>query len=171
MDYLEAHGTGTELGDPIEVQAAAAVYGEGRAPERPLLLGSVKTNVGHLEAAAGVAGVIKALFAMREGLLPKHLHFETPNPRMDWGRLPVRGDVGGDGVAGGWGSSAACGGEFVRVFGDERAPDFGGLRGWGERGGAGIGCCRCDGNDGTPLPFVAVVGPERAGAVGACGAL
>ena len=90
VDYLEAHGTGTELGDPIEVQAAAAVYGEGRDEGRPLLLGSVKTNIGHLEAAAGVAGVMKTLLAMRRGLIPKHLHFETPNPRMAWARLPVR---------------------------------------------------------------------------------
>ena len=90
VDYLEAHGTGTELGDPIEVQAAAAVYGEGREPERPLLLGSVKTNVGHLEAAAGVAGVVKALLSMRHGRIPPHLHFETPNPRIAWDSLPVR---------------------------------------------------------------------------------
>ena len=90
VDYLEAHGTGTELGDPIELQAAAAVYGEGREPERPLLIGSVKTNIGHAETAAGVAGVIKVLLAMREGVIPKHLHFERPNPRMDWKRLPVR---------------------------------------------------------------------------------
>ncbi len=90
VDYLEAHGTGTELGDPIEVRAAAAAYGEGRDPDRPLLLGSVKTNVGHLESAAGVAGVIKVLLAMREGVIPKHLHFERPNPRLDWDSLPVR---------------------------------------------------------------------------------
>ena len=90
VDYLEAHGTGTELGDPIEVRAAAAVYGEGRPAARPLLLGSVKTNVGHLESAAGVAGVVKALLAMRHGVIPKHLHFERPNPRLDWERLPVR---------------------------------------------------------------------------------
>ena len=90
VDYLEAHGTGTELGDPIEVRAAAAVYGEGRDPERPLLMGSVKTNIGHLESAAGVAGVIKALLAMRAGVIPKHLHFERPNPRIPWEELPVR---------------------------------------------------------------------------------
>ena len=90
VDYLEAHGTGTELGDPIEVQAAAAVYGEGRAPERPLLIGSVKTNVGHLESAAGIAGVVKVLLALREGVIPKHLHFETPNPRIEWDALPVQ---------------------------------------------------------------------------------
>ena len=90
VDYLEAHGTGTELGDPIEVQAAAAVYGEGRDFGRPLLMGSVKTNIGHLESAAGAAGVIKVLLAMRHGLIPKHLHFETPNPRIDWAKLPVR---------------------------------------------------------------------------------
>ena len=90
VDYLEVHGTGTELGDPIEVRAATAVYGEGRSSDRPLLLGSVKTNIGHLEAAAGVAGVIKTLLAMRHGEIPRHLHFERPNPRLDWDRLPVR---------------------------------------------------------------------------------
>ena len=90
VDYLEAHGTGTELGDPIEVQAAAAVYGEGRDAGRPLLLGSVKTNVGHLESAAGMAGVFKVVLAMREGWIPPHLHFERPNPNLDWERLPVK---------------------------------------------------------------------------------
>ena len=90
VDYLEAHGTGTELGDPVEVEAAASVYGAGRDPERPLLLGSVKTNVGHLEGAAGVAGLIKALLAMRRGAIPGHPHFERPNPRIAWDRLPVR---------------------------------------------------------------------------------
>ena len=90
VDYLEAHGTGTELGDPIELQAALAVYGEDRDPDRPLLVGSVKTNVGHLETAAGVAGLIKALLSMRAGVIPKHLHFERPNPNMDWETLPVR---------------------------------------------------------------------------------
>ncbi len=90
IDYLEAHGTGSVLGDPIEVQAAAAVYGRGREPERPLLMGTVKTGIGHLEAAAGIAGLIKVVLAMRQGEIPKQLHFRTPNPAIDWERLPVR---------------------------------------------------------------------------------
>ncbi|MXY34226.1 MAG: type I polyketide synthase, partial [Boseongicola sp. SB0664_bin_43] len=90
LDYLEVHGTGSELGDPIEVRAASAVYGRERAAERPLLLGTVKTNIGHLESAAGAAGLIKVLLAMRHGVIPKHLHFRKPNPHIDWDELPVR---------------------------------------------------------------------------------
>ncbi len=90
VDYLEAHGAGSALGDPIEVQAAAAVYGRGRASDRPLLIGSVKTNIGHLESAAGIAGLIKVVMAMRRQRIPKQLHFEKPNPNVDWDRLPVR---------------------------------------------------------------------------------
>ena len=90
VDYLEAHGTGSALGDPMEVQAAASVLGRGREAGRPLLMGSVKTNIGHLEAAAGIAGIIKLVLAMRHGVIPKHLHFEAPNPHLDWDRLPVR---------------------------------------------------------------------------------
>ncbi len=90
VDYLEAHGTGTEVGDPIELEAAAAVYGRERDPERPLLIGSVKTNMGHLEPAAGIAGLIKTVLAMRREWVPKHLHFNNPNPRVDWQRIPLR---------------------------------------------------------------------------------
>ena len=90
VDYLEAHGTGTELGDPIEVHAAASVFGRGRPAARPLLVGTVKTNIGHLEAAAGVAGLIKVLLAMGRRVIPRHLHFEEPNPRIDWDGLAIR---------------------------------------------------------------------------------
>ena len=90
VDYLEAHGAGSDLGDPIEVQAAAAVYGRQRSPERPLLMGSVKTNIGHLECAAGVASLIKAVLAMQKGRIPKQLHFDNPTPHLEWDRLPVQ---------------------------------------------------------------------------------
>ncbi|MBG0810438.1 amino acid adenylation domain-containing protein [Methylosinus sp. H3A] len=90
VDYLEAHGTGTSLGDPIEAQAAAAALGPGRAPDRPLLIGSVKTNIGHLEAAAGVAGVIKVTQSLENELLPEHLHFRTPSPHIPWKQLPLK---------------------------------------------------------------------------------
>ncbi|PXX08700.1 type I polyketide synthase [Mycolicibacterium moriokaense] len=90
VGYLEAHGTGTSLGDPIEVQAAGAVLGTGREPSRPLLIGSAKTNIGHLEAAAGIAGVIKVILSLEHETLPKHLHFENPSPHIPWDRLPVQ---------------------------------------------------------------------------------
>ena len=90
VDYLEAHGVGTALGDSIEVRAASNVYGRNRPGDRPLLVGTVKTNIGHLEWAAGVAGLIKTLMAMHRGVIPRHLHFDNPNPRVDWDDLPVR---------------------------------------------------------------------------------
>jgi acyl transferase domain-containing protein/NADPH:quinone reductase-like Zn-dependent oxidoreductase/acyl carrier protein len=90
VDYLEAHGTGTALGDPIEVQAAGAVYGAARDADRPLLIGSVKTNIGHLESASGVAGMIKVVLSLQHEMLPQSLHFETPSPHIPWDSLPVR---------------------------------------------------------------------------------
>ncbi|MGB1223392.1 MAG: type I polyketide synthase, partial [Mycobacterium sp.] len=89
VGYLEAHGTGTSLGDPIEAQAAGAAFGEGREVSQPLLIGSAKTNIGHLEAAAGIAGVIKVILSLEHETLPKHLHFETPSPHIPWDRLAV----------------------------------------------------------------------------------
>ena len=95
IDYIEAHGTGTALGDPIEAHALAAVYGPGREPSHPLVIGSVKTNVGHLEAAAGVAGLIKTVLSLEHEHIPKHLHFRSMNPHIDWGSLAVEIPVEG----------------------------------------------------------------------------
>ena len=89
ISVIEAHGTGTPLGDPIEMKALGAVFGD-RLPETPLLVGSVKTNIGHLEAASGVAGLIKVILAMEHGVVPPHLHFVTPNHLIPWDTLPVR---------------------------------------------------------------------------------
>ncbi len=89
VSYVEAHGTGTPLGDPIEVRSLAAVFGPSRTKEDPLWIGSVKTNVGHLEAAAGIAGLIKVVLALQYGELPPHLHFHEPNPHLPWNELPV----------------------------------------------------------------------------------
>jgi acyl transferase domain-containing protein/NAD(P)-dependent dehydrogenase (short-subunit alcohol dehydrogenase family)/SAM-dependent methyltransferase/acyl carrier protein len=89
VGYLEAHGTGTPLGDPIEVLAASAVLAKGRAADRPLVLGSVKTNIGHTEAAAGIAGLIKTVLALQHAEIPPHLHLQTPNPHIPWADLPV----------------------------------------------------------------------------------
>ena len=90
VDYVEAHGTGTLLGDPIEVLALSRVYGEGRSIDDPLHLGALKTNFGHLEGAAGVAGLIKLALCLDRNAIPPHLHFHRPNPKIPWERLPIR---------------------------------------------------------------------------------
>lgn len=89
VGYVEAHGTGTSLGDPIEVQALAAVLRDGRNADDPVLVGAVKTNIGHLEAAAGVAGLLKAVLALQHREIPPNLHLHTPNPHVPWDELPV----------------------------------------------------------------------------------
>ncbi|MEE8526588.1 MAG: SDR family NAD(P)-dependent oxidoreductase, partial [Thermoanaerobaculia bacterium] len=90
IGYVEAHGTGTELGDPIEIGALAAVLGAGRSEDRPLIVGTVKTNIGHLESAAGVAGVIKVVLALQHGEIPPHLHLRELNPHIDSAAAPIR---------------------------------------------------------------------------------
>ncbi len=88
--YVEAHGTGTRLGDGIELHALAGALGAGRPAGKPLLTGSVKTNIGHLEAAAGIAGLLKTVLALHHGTIPAHLHLREPNRQVDWSKLPLQ---------------------------------------------------------------------------------
>ncbi|MER8232976.1 beta-ketoacyl synthase N-terminal-like domain-containing protein [Streptomyces sp. NPDC094049] len=89
VDYVEAHGTGSPLLDPLELRALGEVLGEGRPADRPLLVGSVKSNIGHAEAAGGMAGLIKTVLCLRNGKVPASLHAEEPTPLVDWDRLPL----------------------------------------------------------------------------------
>jgi phthiocerol/phenolphthiocerol synthesis type-I polyketide synthase B len=90
VDYVEAHGTGTLLGDPIEARALGTVLGRGRPEQSPLLIGTIKTNLGHLEAAAGAAGLIKAVLAVQRGSIPGNLHFHTPNPHIPFDQMRLK---------------------------------------------------------------------------------
>jgi acyl transferase domain-containing protein len=90
VGYVEAHGTGTALGDPIELQALGAVYGTAHHAGAPLFVGSLKTNIGHLEATAGIAGLIKAILVLQHGAIPASLHFTTPSPHVPWDDLAVQ---------------------------------------------------------------------------------
>ncbi|MCP4158269.1 MAG: acyltransferase domain-containing protein, partial [bacterium] len=89
IDYIEAHGTGTQVGDPIELEAINEVYGKKHSKEDPLKVGSVKTNIGHLEGAAGIAGIIKLVLMMQKEAIPPHLHFNDPNPLVKWDEVAI----------------------------------------------------------------------------------
>ncbi|MFO1456197.1 MAG: SDR family NAD(P)-dependent oxidoreductase [Steroidobacteraceae bacterium] len=90
VSYVEAHGTGTQLGDPLEVQALGAVFAPGRDPAHPLHIGAVKTNIGHLEAAAGLASLVKVVLALQNRTIPAHLHFREASPHIPWAQLPFK---------------------------------------------------------------------------------
>ncbi|MFQ5794230.1 MAG: SDR family NAD(P)-dependent oxidoreductase [Candidatus Bipolaricaulia bacterium] len=89
VHYVEAHGTGTSVGDPVELQALGTVLAEGRPKDRPCVIGSVKTNIGHTEGAAGIAGLIKAALSLKHRVIPPSLHFQEPNPNIPWQDLPL----------------------------------------------------------------------------------
>ena len=88
IDYVETHGTGTSLGDPIELRALSEVFSQDRPEDRKLILGAVKTNIGHLEPVAGMAAIIKVILSLQKGQIPPNLHFNNPNPLIDWQALP-----------------------------------------------------------------------------------
>lgn len=90
IDFVEAHGTGTILGDPVEINALGAVFGKARSKTNPLLVGSSKTNVGHMEAAAGIGGLIKLALALQHEAIPPHINFAKPNPYIPWNELPIK---------------------------------------------------------------------------------
>ena len=89
VSYVEAHGTGTALGDPIEIEALVAISGQNRPMHQPLIVGAMKTNIGHLETAAGVSSLLKVVLALQHQEIPAHLHLKQPNPHVAWDELPV----------------------------------------------------------------------------------
>ena len=89
VNYIEAHGTGTALGDSIEINALSEAYCAERTADNPLLLGSVKANIGHLEPAAAVAGMAKLVLAFQHKMIPSNIHIKTPNTRFDWSSHPI----------------------------------------------------------------------------------
>ena len=168
VDYVEAHGTGTTVGDPIEANSTGKAYGRGRDPNDPLLIGSVKTNMGHLEAAAGVAGVMKVVLSMNQGRIPRHLHFTSPTPAVDWDRLPLRVTAEAmewparpdrpirAGVSGfGWSGTNAH--VLIEGYGEGRSRD---IKGEGARDGAGARVA--EGERQRPEPRRAARGMARA---------
>ena len=118
VHYVEAHGTGTRVGDPVEAASLSSVVGEGRPEGQPCFIGSCKTNIGHLEAAAGVAELIKAALSVKHGVIPPSLHCENPNPEIPWAdyRLAVQRmrPPGRRVMVRDWR------GQFLRYLGDER---------------------------------------------------
>ena len=125
IGYVEAHGTGTSLGDPIEVRALAGALGPGRERSDPLVIGSVKTNFGHLESAAGMAGVMKVVLALMHERIPPHLHFKQPSPHIAWAEYPVIVLPQGPRLAA-WSAATSGRHQFVRLLGHQRARGAGG---------------------------------------------
>ena len=93
VDFVEAHGTGTFIGDPVEASSLGEVMSEGRSPDNPLRISSIKGNIGHAESASGIAGLIKAALSVQRRIWPGQLHFTTPNPAIDWEHLPLEVQV------------------------------------------------------------------------------
>ena len=144
VGYLEAHGTGTSLGDPIEAQAAGAVFGAGREPSQPLLMGSAKTNIGHLEAAAGIAGVIKVILSLENEIAAEAPPLSEPVAAHSLGPACGAGRRGGHRL-GTQRSAAHCGSQLVRVRRDKRSRH--------PRGSArGSGTARCGTESGRAAP-------------------